>query len=140
MIRLPIVDEKAPSEKDFDDILTILRSQAGPDTACVFNCQMGKGRTTTGMILACLVKDILFGDPDKTYYVDDTLNPDDFDEDELMEEKAKRGQFSIVYKVFEFLPEAKEAKAHLDKVIDLCGTPPMGEYFHHFTRREKIDE
>jgi len=124
--RLPIVDEKAPSEKDFDDILTILRSQAGPDTACVFNCQMGKGRTTTGMILACLVKDILFGDPDKTYYVDDTLNPDDFDEDELMEEKAKRGQFSIVYKVFEFLPEAKEAKAHLDKVIDLCGTPPMG--------------
>jgi hypothetical protein len=32
--------------------------------------QMGKGRTTTGMILACLIKDILFGDTDKIYYKD----------------------------------------------------------------------
>ena len=53
--RLPIVDEKAPKEENFDDILNVLRQQ-GPETACVFNCQMGKGRTTTGMILACLVK------------------------------------------------------------------------------------
>ncbi len=28
---------------------------------------MGKGRTTTGMILACLIKYILFGDPEKIY-------------------------------------------------------------------------
>ncbi len=28
---------------------------------------MGKGRTTTGMILACLIKDILFGDSEKIY-------------------------------------------------------------------------
>ena len=53
--RLPIVDEKAPQEADLDAILDVLREQ-GPNTACVFNCQMGKGRTTTGMILACLVK------------------------------------------------------------------------------------
>ena len=53
--RLPIVDEKAPKEENLDDILNVLRQQ-GPDTACVFNCQMGKGRTTTGMILACLIK------------------------------------------------------------------------------------
>ena len=31
---------------------------------------MGKGRTTTGMILACLIKDILFGDTSKIYYKD----------------------------------------------------------------------
>ena len=55
MLRLPIVDEKAPSEQNFDDILGVLRQQ-GPETACVFNCQMGKGRTTTGMVIACLVK------------------------------------------------------------------------------------
>ena len=53
--RAPIVDEKAPKEADFDDILNVMREQ-GPDTACVFNCQMGKGRTTTGMILACIIK------------------------------------------------------------------------------------
>ncbi len=28
---------------------------------------MGKGRTTTGMILACLAKDVLHGDPGKKY-------------------------------------------------------------------------
>ena len=88
---------------------------------------MGKGRTTTGMILACLLKDILGGgSADKTYYVDDTVNPDEFDEDEYMEEKARRGQYSVIAKLFEYLPEAKEAKAHLDIIIDLCGEPPKG--------------
>ena len=53
------MDEKAPQEADLDAILDVLRQQ-GPNTACVFNCQMGKGRTTTGMILACLVKGIIF--------------------------------------------------------------------------------
>lgn len=49
---------------------------------------MGKGRTTTGMILACLVKDILFGDSSKIYYKDsDLVNPKDYsDEDEVAEE------------------------------------------------------
>ena len=52
---------------------------------------MGKGRTTTGMILACLVKDILFGDSSKTYYSDsDLVNPKDFsDEDEAAEEVCR---------------------------------------------------
>merc|ERR1712223_2351371 len=65
--RLPIVDEKAPRDIDFDDALNAMR-QTDPDSACIFNCQMGKGRTTTGMILACLLKDILFGDRDKKYF------------------------------------------------------------------------
>ena len=57
MFRMPIVDEKAPRECDFDNMLSSLRD-VGPDTACVFNCQMGKGRTTLGMVAACLVKEI----------------------------------------------------------------------------------
>ena len=50
--------------------------------------QMGKGRTTTGMILACLIKDILFGESDKTYFKEsDMVNPKDYsDEDEVAEE------------------------------------------------------
>jgi len=123
--RLPIVDEKAPQEADLDAILDVLRLQ-GPNTACVFNCQMGKGRTTTGMILACLVKDIVHGDSTKKYYVDDTVGPDFGDDDEIAEEKCRRGQFSVVSKIFEYIPEAKEGKAHLDHVIDLCGEPPKG--------------
>lgn len=125
--RLPIVDEKAPSEKDFDEILEILR-QEGPDTACVFNCQMGKGRTTTGMILACLIKDILFGDQSKIYFKEeDIVKPQDFpDEDEAAEERGRRGQFTIIFNLFKLIPDAKEGKAHLDHIIDLCGVPPKG--------------
>merc|ERR1712212_485021 len=58
--RLPIVDEKAPAERDFDVLVNFLKDDE-PETACVFNCQMGKGRTTTGMILSCLYKHVVFG-------------------------------------------------------------------------------
>ena len=48
---------------------------------------VGKGRTTTGMILACLLKDILFGDNSKTYYQNDKVTEEEFpDEDEYLEE------------------------------------------------------
>ena len=57
-LRMPIVDEKAPRECDFDAMLSELKG-TDANTACVFNCQMGKGRTTTGMIVACLVRDVL---------------------------------------------------------------------------------
>ena len=72
---LPIADETAPEEQDFDQIIRELRDlaldrtveprdpgfvderlkasigrQAYASTALVFNCQMGRGRTTTGMV------------------------------------------------------------------------------------------
>eukprot|EP00096_Caligus_rogercresseyi_P016534 TRINITY_DN922_c0_g2_i1.p1 TRINITY_DN922_c0_g2~~TRINITY_DN922_c0_g2_i1.p1 ORF type:complete len:437 (+),score=83.49 TRINITY_DN922_c0_g2_i1:206-1516(+) len=126
-VRLPIVDEKAPSEKDFELFLENFRDMDN-DTGCIFNCQMGKGRTTTGMILACLFKDIYCGDRSRVYYSpSDEVNPDDYgDEEEVLEEKAHRGQYKVVSEIFKYLPEAREAKAHLDKLIDLCGTPSEG--------------
>ena len=74
---MPIVDEKAPRECDFDAMVEELKG-LDANTACVFNCQvrirtclqniewevlfqMGKGRTTTGMIVACLIKDLVHG-------------------------------------------------------------------------------
>ena len=48
---------------------------------------MGKVRTTTGMILACLLKDILFGNNSRIYYKDDKVTKEEFpDEDEYLEE------------------------------------------------------
>ena len=57
------------------------------------------------------------------------MDPKEFDEDELAEEKARRGQYSVIAKLFECVPEAREAKAHLDKIIDLCGEPATGGRF-----------
>ncbi|XP_040565703.1 paladin [Lepeophtheirus salmonis] len=126
-VRLPIVDEKAPLEKDFELFLDTFKN-IDKDSGCVFNCQMGKGRTTTGMVLACLFKDIYCGDKSRVYYdPSHEVNPDDYaDEEEVLEEKANRGQYKVVYDLFKYLPEAREGKAHLDKLIDLCGTPAEG--------------
>ena len=41
--RMPIVDEKAPSEVSFDSMVNELKDIT-PDTACVFNCQVHEHR------------------------------------------------------------------------------------------------
>ncbi|EPS73348.1 hypothetical protein M569_01409, partial [Genlisea aurea] len=53
--RVPITDGKAPKASDFDTLVSNILS-ASKDTAFVFNCQMGIGRTTTGTVIACLLK------------------------------------------------------------------------------------
>lgn len=124
--RMPIVDEKAPCESAFDDMVAELRD-ISPDTACVFNCQMGKGRTTTGMIVATLMKDLVYGQAkDKVFpvlAVDRNEIPDD---EEALEEEHRFGNYQIMEQIYRYIPEAKEGKAHLDHVIDICGTPKEG--------------
>ena len=101
--------------------------ETDPETACIFNCQMGKGRTTTGMILACLMKDILFGDNSKTFYKNDKVTTDEFpDEDEYLEERAKRGQYQVIENISNYISGVDEAKAHIDHIIDVCGEKATG--------------
>jgi len=123
--RMPIVDEKAPSEASFDAMVQELRS-ISPDTACVFNCQMGKGRTTTGMIVACLMRDIVHGQAQGRDFPIPTVNRDECDEDEAIEEEHRLGNYQVMEQLYRYIPEARQGKAHLDHVIDLCGTPKEG--------------
>ncbi|KAK9950366.1 hypothetical protein M0R45_005859 [Rubus argutus] len=53
--RVPITDGKAPKSSDFDTLAMNIASSSKA-TAFVFNCQMGIGRTTTGTVIACLLK------------------------------------------------------------------------------------
>lgn len=48
-------DECAPEEKDFDELVSVLKYR-DRHSAIVCNCQMGKGRTTTGMVIAHLIR------------------------------------------------------------------------------------
>lgn len=55
--RTPITDEKAPTPEAVDEILEALQSEEHRnfnDRVIIMNCQMGRGRTTTGMIVSCL--------------------------------------------------------------------------------------
>ncbi|MCO5569307.1 hypothetical protein L7F22_023019 [Adiantum nelumboides] len=53
--RVPITDGKAPRSSDLGTLAARI-ALAAKETAFVFNCQMGRGRTTTGTVIACLVK------------------------------------------------------------------------------------
>jgi hypothetical protein len=48
-------DEQAPLPGVFGQILDRVRGGLEANTDFVFNCQMGRGRTTTGMVTACLI-------------------------------------------------------------------------------------
>ncbi|GJX25810.1 paladin isoform X1 [Tanacetum coccineum] len=52
---VPTTDGKALKSSDIDKF-AINISSAPMDTAFVFNCQMGRGRTTTDTVIACLLK------------------------------------------------------------------------------------
>lgn len=124
--RMPIVDEKAPRECDFDDMVEELKG-VSKNTACVFNCQMGKGRTTTGMIVACLIKDIVQGQAEgKEFPFLEVDKSQVGDEEEAMEEKHRLGNYDILDRIYKYIPEARQGKAHLDHVINLCGVPASG--------------
>eukprot|EP01006_Ploeotia_vitrea_P062648 TRINITY_DN84179_c0_g1_i1.p2 TRINITY_DN84179_c0_g1~~TRINITY_DN84179_c0_g1_i1.p2 ORF type:complete len:658 (-),score=411.56 TRINITY_DN84179_c0_g1_i1:43-2016(-) len=101
LVRIPIADERTPSVDDFQRLLEVVKD-ADDGTAFHFNCQMGKGRTTVGMVIACLVHRAIHGgdedggdededeDEDEDDDEDEDIDEDELDEDELAELQAKR--------------------------------------------------
>ena len=55
-LRIPLNQDTAPNESCFDQIVGILKSTSA-STPIVFNCQAGISRTTTGMVIAAIVKE-----------------------------------------------------------------------------------
>lgn len=55
-------DGVAPREAACDAVFRAV-SAAGAEDPIIFNCQMGAGRTTTGMVIACLVRTFTTGAP-----------------------------------------------------------------------------
>ncbi|XP_023349377.1 paladin [Eurytemora carolleeae] len=135
--RIPIVEERSPCEDCFDKIVSILKDEPA-STICLFSCQMGRGRTTIGMIVACLIKEIQITSelrkmgeigliPAET--VDDLIRqkfetplPRSQDDDDPF----IKGEFDVIKELLEKLPESKDGKTKIDRVIDICGGPPKG--------------
>ncbi|OZJ03826.1 hypothetical protein BZG36_03823 [Bifiguratus adelaidae] len=57
-LRIPITDEQSPIPDVFDMLVQRLQGIADTDDL-LFNCQMGRGRTTTGQTIATLIRMIL---------------------------------------------------------------------------------
>eukprot|EP00963_Diacronema_lutheri_P007046 scaffold625_cov324-Pavlova_lutheri.AAC.80 len=114
-LRVPITDEKAPVERDIDT-LTRRASQFSNDSCFVFNCQMGRGRTTTGMVIACLVQAREMRDAGMVL----PFHATSVAEVRTEMEALKAGEFGVVRSLLRVLDSGNEGKLMLDAVIDAC--------------------
>jgi len=134
-LRIPIVEEKAPCEDCFDRVIQSLKEEPA-STTCLFSCQMGRGRTTLGMIIACLVKEIQITTELKRMKELGLIPAETVGE--LIKQKFEaplprsqddddpfiKGEFDVIKELLEKIPECKEGKRKIDRVIDICGPPP----------------
>ncbi|KAL5194414.1 Paladin [Glycine soja] len=140
--RVPITDGKAPKSSDFDTVAFNIAS-AAKDTAFVFNCQMGRGRTTTGTVIACLVKlRIDYGRPIKILRDDMTCEEADggfssgdevggyvtaltpntlqIKPDEKQSHAFGINDILLLWKITTFFDNGVECREALDAIIDRC--------------------
>jgi len=141
--RLPIADERAPAPNDFDILVHHLKD-VDESTALLFNCQMGKGRTTTGMVVAIMLHHVVRGAPEEDH--DDEAEEeeaedkeeeeqDDAEGEDKAEEKdaaaaadaqatdaaepdLKQGEYAVILDLIKALPNGKKAKSLVDDAID----------------------
>lgn len=104
--RLPITDEHAPSDKIFDILMDWLKN-AKPTWCLVCNCQMGRSRTTTAMVLLSLLWPYI---EQKTSELNlKQLRPTTGDQ-----------HLELITELTSILPSGVEAKSWVDDVIRRC--------------------
>merc|ERR1712243_294718 len=136
-IRIPMNQEKAPEEENFDQIVAMLKDTTA-SCPVIFNCQAGISRTTTAVVCGALVKELqLTRELDRMR----GIVPDDI-LDALKKKKLglpgidievqedrnamQMGEFEVIKELLAAYPAAKIAKAQVDKLIDLAAPPPRG--------------
>ncbi|KAG6902829.1 hypothetical protein C0995_010714 [Termitomyces sp. Mi166 len=116
-------DEQAPLPDALWQLFERVRcglSQAGD---FVFNCQMGRGRTTTGMVAACLISSTMHSDWDReeSASIQHESSVEIYDTiDGLSEEEAYlHGEYKTILQLVGVLSHGKAAKRLTDRAIDL---------------------
>uniref|UniRef100_A0A8C5U6E4 Paladin n=1 Tax=Malurus cyaneus samueli TaxID=2593467 RepID=A0A8C5U6E4_9PASS len=120
--RIPIPDFCAPREQDFDRLLEAMKSALAEDsrTAFVFNCSSGRGRTTTAMVIAVLTLWHFNGIPEMS-------------EEEIVsvpDAKYTKGEFEVVMKVVQLLPDGHRMKKEVDMALDTVSETMTPMHYH----------
>ncbi|KAK9808828.1 hypothetical protein WJX72_004439 [[Myrmecia] bisecta] len=128
-LRVPVTDEKAPKERDFA-LLQRRLWQLPEGAALVFNCQMGRGRTTTGMVIASLLhlrqrvtsltlpSKAQDGLPD--WFVERPALVSPRGGEASREAELRSGKYGVIRSLLRALEGGATSKALLDSVIDAC--------------------
>ncbi|ELW70944.1 Paladin [Tupaia chinensis] len=120
--RIPVPDFCAPREEDFDRLLETLRAALAkdPGTGFVFSCLSGQGRTTTAMVVAVLAFWHIQGFPE-------------VGEEELVsvpDAKFTKGEFQVVMKVVQLLPDGHCVKKEVDAALDTVSETMTPMHYH----------
>ncbi|XP_057593581.1 paladin isoform X2 [Hippopotamus amphibius kiboko] len=120
--RIPVPDFCAPREEDFDRLLAALQAALAkdPGTGFVFSCLSGQGRTTTAMVVAVLAVWHIQGFPK-------------VGEEELVsvpDAKFTKGEFEVVMKVVQLLPDGHHVKKEVDAALDTVSETMTPMHYH----------
>jgi hypothetical protein len=107
-VRTPITDERAPEIKDFDELIGEIKDCDFEKVHLIYNCQMGRGRTTTGTIIASLLAMAKSG---KKLVI--KRDPIENETQNYME-----GNYKVINKLCRILTNANENKDQVDEIID----------------------
>ncbi|KAG2100890.1 inositol hexakisphosphate-domain-containing protein [Suillus cothurnatus] len=120
--RVAITDEQAPLPDALSQLLERIRSGYSEADDFIFNCQMGRGRTTTGMVTACLISTTMNWQGEEDY-IDGQEDPESVEYDSIdgpSEEQAYRqGEYKTILQLVGVLSHGKIAKRLTDRAIDL---------------------
>ncbi|TFY82418.1 hypothetical protein EWM64_g1600 [Hericium alpestre] len=119
--RVAITDEQAPLPAALSQLLERVRSSYATAGDFIFNCQMGRGRTTTGMVTACLIATTMnwkqHNDLDSP--VHENVIEYDYIDGPSEEEAYLQGEYKIILQLVGVLSHGKVAKRLTDRAVDL---------------------
>lgn len=130
-LRIPITDEQAPIPDVFDQLISRTKD-ANKGVDVLYNCQMGRGRTTTGMVTACLMAMVMNNEhildrrgsvasESPTVVRRKSFLGSVYDnEEESIEDSYYNGEFKIILQVVSMLTYGKLAKRLTDSAINMC--------------------
>ncbi|GAA6056946.1 hypothetical protein JCM3770_007157 [Rhodotorula araucariae] len=122
--RLPVTDEQSPIPGVFSRIerrmSSALTARDKENFSAAWNCQMGRGRTTTGMVACALVYRILFDRHAAFDLAASYIEPEDHNLhwDGREAEPLLQGEYKLVLQLVGVLKNGKLAKRLTDKAID----------------------
>lgn len=109
--RVPVTDEQAPIPNVFDELVQLI--SADNYTDFIFNCQMGRGRTTTGMVITMLYHRV--SSKESEFADESNVNV-------LQSSSAKylNGEYKLIQQLCQLLDQGQRAKKLADTCINDC--------------------
>ncbi|ORX60585.1 hypothetical protein DM01DRAFT_1332719 [Hesseltinella vesiculosa] len=118
-LRIPITDEQAPIPDVFDQFIDRLK-RMDDHSDMIFNCQMGRGRTTTGMVTSCLVAMTRQGTASLADIGEDGPEYDAKHDENEERRRLQNGEYRMILQLVSVLSYGKLAKRLTDRAINMC--------------------